>query len=643
MTSHQDEAPSLPIVIHFTDDTFEVRKENKPTPVKKRNYALSALASLFGSSIGGEEKTSSSGSSNARSTPPRKGPIEGYHELEGDELRFPEVAEKDAFGVSSRDEEDDDVETKWDHDDDENGHDYVDLSKVTLGGRSIKLALDEEEEGTRSESRNVSEGIPVNSRPVVEAKLTENIVENALNDEEDDSSSMASSKWRLELSSRPLGSDLDIEHLIILEPGQVETVLKKLLGLTKLDFHLQTYQKVTNSSASSGPNYAIHLGSDSFQSGESNLRKWTDAVVLVESLNHVHDCDSMPVHAAWLLKRQPFRTSVITILCNAEYIRFARTTFSSKYLTGMQTSLTNAFPMVISTEGCSHISPQALRGMIQILVEARDTCTKSRLRAIDYSFLNLLGTGSTSVVFEAMKLATGEVCCVKIVKQSHESSFLNELKALEALKGVGNKALPALVHKDLSLRMIVFSNIGQSLNKLTWGSIRSGSHFQSIAKAMQLVHQLGFVHRDVSPGNLVLNQDTSLGLIDFGTSISFSDEACLYSGSKFFAADGICQLLGSDWTARKVRFQHVDDLESLMKTVLWSLDLDCYNTISYAITQTKVTPQEVLLTWNQIWKSQLGKRFRKEIVYMRSHPEEAHKYVFNWLGKIGWSQTWSIL
>ena len=48
------------------------------------------------------------------------------------------------------------------------------------------------------------------------------------------------------------------------------------------------------------------------------------------------------------------------------------------------------------------------------------------------------------------------------------------------------------------------------------------SLFQNTFDTLAELHRIGFIHRDISPGNLVLSEDNMLYLIDFGSATSFS-------------------------------------------------------------------------------------------------------------------------
>lgn len=54
-----------------------------------------------------------------------------------------------------------------------------------------------------------------------------------------------------------------------------------------------------------------------------------------------------------------------------------------------------------------------------------------------------------------------------------------------------------------------------------------------VLQALEEMHALGFIHRDISPGNLFLTEDGDLYLIDFGSSISVDPESELHSMDYF--------------------------------------------------------------------------------------------------------------
>lgn len=59
------------------------------------------------------------------------------------------------------------------------------------------------------------------------------------------------------------------------------------------------------------------------------------------------------------------------------------------------------------------------------------------------------------------------------------------------------------------------------------------SLFRNILNALDRIHQLGYIHRDISPGNLMLADDGELYLIDFGAATSINEHSELQSQQVF--------------------------------------------------------------------------------------------------------------
>lgn len=142
-----------------------------------------------------------------------------------------------------------------------------------------------------------------------------------------------------------------------------------------------------------------------------------------------------------------------------------------------------------------------------------------------YKILRQLGSGGMSEVFLARRISDGKEMALKILdtRVNQDSSFLHRfIQEYSLLEQIDHPNVARIYdhgftdeHAFISMEYFDRGDIK--------GRIAEGlSPFDSLAVVLQValaleaVHALGIVHRDVKPGNLMLRADGSVALIDFG-------------------------------------------------------------------------------------------------------------------------------
>ena len=145
-----------------------------------------------------------------------------------------------------------------------------------------------------------------------------------------------------------------------------------------------------------------------------------------------------------------------------------------------------------------------------------------------YEIQGKIGQGAFGQIFK-VRSSDGQTFCAKI-----ESSFTRhkslgiESKILNKLKG--SPYFPNRVTSGRSqyFNYIIMEYVGPSLQtklkKVNWSPSLSTliGISAEILRAIRELHQRGFIHRDIKPGNIVLRKDR-VCLIDFGLSRAFHD------------------------------------------------------------------------------------------------------------------------
>lgn len=147
-----------------------------------------------------------------------------------------------------------------------------------------------------------------------------------------------------------------------------------------------------------------------------------------------------------------------------------------------------------------------------------------------FRILSGIGRGGMSVVYRAQDEATGELVALKMMsyRLTYDSSalarFHQEADILHSLDH-GNIArlkrmFPAFNTYFLVMELCDGVDLGQlvrSRGRLPESQVRP--MLGQLAHALEYVHQRGFVHRDLKPGNVMITRDGEVKLTDFGIAV----------------------------------------------------------------------------------------------------------------------------
>lgn len=168
-----------------------------------------------------------------------------------------------------------------------------------------------------------------------------------------------------------------------------------------------------------------------------------------------------------------------------------------------------------------------------------------------------LGSGACAEVYEAIQqFASSEKVAVKIFQ--NPASKAQELGNLLRVCKLGLAALPRVVDGQYD-RHLVLAPVGQHKGLTLEGVL-------GILDALERVHALNIVHRDIRPANVIVAEGNAV-LIDWGFATSTSAQA--YSGTISTASNSVLDAVSR--SASSVTVTPADDLVSLVRTaaVIW--------------------------------------------------------------------------
>ncbi|XP_057693445.1 mitogen-activated protein kinase 12 [Corythoichthys intestinalis] len=167
-----------------------------------------------------------------------------------------------------------------------------------------------------------------------------------------------------------------------------------------------------------------------------------------------------------------------------------------------------------------------------------------------YRELKQVGTGAYGTVCSAVDVRTKTKVAIKKLYRPFQSELFakrayRELRLLKHIKHENVIGLLDVFTADLSLDRfndfyLVMPFMGTDLGKVMKLQRLSEEKIQylvyQILKGLKFIHSAGIIHRDLKPGNLAINQDCELKILDFGLARQADSEMTGYVVTRWYRA-----------------------------------------------------------------------------------------------------------
>jgi serine/threonine-protein kinase len=148
----------------------------------------------------------------------------------------------------------------------------------------------------------------------------------------------------------------------------------------------------------------------------------------------------------------------------------------------------------------------------------------------DFRILKSVGRGGMSVVYRARDEVTGELVALKMMSYRliydavALGRFHREAEILQGLQHANIARLKRLFQAYNTYFLVMELCDGIDLGKLVSSRGRLTERqvrpiLGQLAQALEYVHQRGFVHRDLKPGNVMITRSGDVKLTDFGIAV----------------------------------------------------------------------------------------------------------------------------
>jgi serine/threonine protein kinase len=157
-----------------------------------------------------------------------------------------------------------------------------------------------------------------------------------------------------------------------------------------------------------------------------------------------------------------------------------------------------------------------------------DQATGIRPLIRGYRFIRKLGTSSHSNVYLAQRESSGTKVVLKVLQQIPDvndesiAAFDRFLQEYELIAEIEHPNIVRIYdlgvaddHAHIAMEYLDGGDLRQRINEHIIAPV-AVDYLRQVASALSRIHEVGILHRDLKPGNIMLRRDNTIALIDFG-------------------------------------------------------------------------------------------------------------------------------
>ena len=159
----------------------------------------------------------------------------------------------------------------------------------------------------------------------------------------------------------------------------------------------------------------------------------------------------------------------------------------------------------------------------------------------DYELLEEIGRGGQGVVYRARQKSLNRTVALKVIAlgqwsaTTHLKRFRHEAAAAASLEHPQIVPIYEIGERDgscyFSMKFVEGGQLGEVLKREPMSARRAAELLVKLARTVQFAHEHGILHRDIKPGNILVDKNGEPHLTDFGLARLLEQESTITHSS----------------------------------------------------------------------------------------------------------------